>query len=72
MFLAAVSAPFSKSREHGHNRLHGVVQYGHTTITERQTQRKIGQVRDTQKRMVMEQGAGRLVGYGRSGQGRVA
>jgi hypothetical protein len=47
------------------------MQSSQPTITERQRQRKIGQVRDTQKRMVMEQGAGRLVGYGRSSQGRV-
>ena len=32
------------------------MQYCHTTITERQRQREIGQVRDTQRRMGMVQG----------------
>ena len=53
------------------------MQYSHSIITERQsdreTERDIGQVRDTQKRMGMVQaGRGGQAGYGRSGPGREA
>ena len=45
------------------------MQYRHPTITERQRQREIGQVRDTHRRIGMVQV--RQTGNGRSGQGRV-
>jgi hypothetical protein len=50
-------SPRAGSRcRYGHNRLHISMQSSQPTITERQRQREIDQVRDTQRRMGMVQG----------------
>ena len=67
--IAAMSAPFSKSREQVSLwPLKAALCNAVWPIYKTQRQRKIGQVKDKQKRMDMVQGQ---AGYGRSGKGGV-